>query len=116
MTNELQRLKPFRKITSLFLALAFVLNVFAIIPSAESHEQGEHASHYMVSTADDLPNSHEIDRHNHMEKCGMATCAIDLPLHFIVTKVAFGTKTPFDIRTTQVTSRHLTPPDRPPNI
>lgn len=101
---------------SLFLALAFVLNVFAIIPSAESHETGEHASHYMVSTAGDLANSHETDRHNHIEKCGMASCAIGLPLHFIVTTTAFGTKTPFDMWSMQVTSHHLTPLDRPPKI
>lgn len=96
------------------MALAFVFNVFAIIPSAESHEKSEHASHYMVSTADDLSNSHETDRHNHIEKCGMVTCAIGLPSHFTATTTTFVTKTAFDIWTAQAASRHLTPLDRPP--
>ena len=101
---------------SIFVALAIALNVFAIIPSAESHEANESPSHFMVSATGDLSKSHETDRHNHIEKCGMVSCAIGLPANFQVTTTTFGTKTPFDVIAVQVLSLASAPPEHPPKI
>ncbi len=101
---------------SFFMALVFALNIFAIVPMAESHAKGEDISHYMISATDDSTNASTKLHHNHVEKCGVASCAIVLPTYFSVSATVFGTKTPFNTIVAQVTSRHLTPPDRPPNI
>ena len=103
-----------RKSMSVLIALAIALNVFAVIPSAESHAASESASHFMVSAAGDLSKSHETDRHNHIEKCGMTSCAISLPANFQVTPTAFGTRTTFDAFTIQVASLASVPPEQPP--
>ncbi|MCF8466349.1 MAG: hypothetical protein K9G33_03020 [Sneathiella sp.] len=96
------------------MALAFALNIFAVMPAAESHEKGEDASHHMISATGDFSKAPAKSHHNHMEKCGVASCAIGLPAYFSVTTTAFGTKTPFNTIVAQVTLRHLTPLDRPP--
>ena len=98
------------------MVLAVVLNVFAIIPSAESHEANESPSHFMVSATGDLSKSHETDRHNHIEKCGMISCAFSLPANFQVISTAFGAKTPFCVIAVQVASISFAPPKHPPKI
>lgn len=101
---------------SFFMALAFALNIFSVIPMAESHAKGEDASHYMTSAMNDVSKTPAMLHHDHVEKCGVASCAIALPAHFSVTATVFGTKIPFNTIVAQATLRHLTPPDRPPKI
>ncbi|WP_373086115.1 hypothetical protein [Sneathiella sp.] len=96
------------------MALAFALNIFAVIPAAESHEKGENVSHYVISAMGDFSKAPAKSYHNHVEKCGVASCAIGLPAYFSVTTTAFGTKTPFNTIAAHATLRHLTPLDRPP--
>tara|TARA_R110000782_G_scaffold259957_1_gene351033 strand:+ start:3188 stop:3538 length:351 start_codon:yes stop_codon:yes gene_type:complete len=114
LARKQQKMNWCRKSVSLFMAIAIALNVFAIIPTAESHQAIESATHFMVSAADDLSKSHETDRHNHIEKCGMTSCAISLPANFQVTPTAFGTKTSFDAFAVQVASLASAPPEQPP--
>jgi hypothetical protein len=116
LTEIRKKLNWHRKSVSIFIALAFVLNVFAIIPAAESHDADESASHFMATTTDDLSKSHDSDRHNHIEKCGMISCAISLPVNFQVSSTAFVTKTSFDVIAVQVASLAFAPPKHPPKI
>jgi|TARA_R100000455_G_scaffold30049_1_gene20724 hypothetical protein len=114
---EIRKKLNWRRISvSIFMTLAIAINVFAIIPSAESHEAIESVSHIMVSAADDLSKSHETDRHNHIEKCGMISCAFSLPANFQVISTAFGAKTPFCVIAVQVASISFAPPKHPPKI
>ncbi|CAH1387970.1 hypothetical protein [Candidatus Nitrotoga sp. M5] len=98
------------------VAVAFAFGVFSGMPASAHHADTAGQSHFDTAIDDHLTSSHKQTQGSHIEKCGVASCAIAMPLHFTVTTTAFGTKTPFDMWSMQVTSHHLTPLDRPPKI
>ncbi|MEH6524919.1 MAG: hypothetical protein V7723_02515 [Sneathiella sp.] len=99
---------------SFVIALIFVFNIFAIVPLSESHSKDSDISHFMVSAMDDMSERPDKMRHDHIEKCGVASCSIAVPDFSSATSAVFGQKTSFSVSTTQLGSLHVIPPDRPP--
>lgn len=100
----------------IFVALLFLFNLFAVVPNSIQHPKEDGVSHSISAEVVDFSKSHEKDRHDHIEHCGMASCTIAFIDIASNTKVISATKTRFALSHTVLETLHHAPPGRPPLV
>ena len=99
---------------SFVVALFFTLSIFSMMQASAHHADADSQAHFVTAVDVDTTSDRENFKDFHIENCGTASCAMSLPEFFADASTVFGTKVPFEISGTQLTSLPLLPTDRPP--
>lgn len=99
---------------SFLLALSLTLSVFSMGQVSAHMDVYDSPSQITESSENHKTSNHESTKSFHIEKCGIASCAIAFPDFFTYSSTEFGKKVPFEVTSSRVASLGYLPPHRPP--
>ncbi len=101
---------------SVLIALLFALNLLSVIPISENHPKDNGITHSVTIKHDDFAHDQDRQVHDHVEHCGMASCAIAFNNFDTNSVNHFNVKARYLITDIVLDTLHHTPPGRPPLV
>jgi len=98
------------------IALLFALNLLSVIPISENHPKDNGITHSASMKIEDSAHKHKKQIHDHVEHCGMVSCAIAFSDFNSLTVNYFDVIARFQIINTKLNTLHHTPSGRPPIV
>ena len=102
------------KAISIAVLALFLVNLVSVIPSAMHHPKEHGVTHQILSDAVDLAKSAEKQRHDHIENCGMISCAVAISRYEPNIAEIRVVQMQYDATGDALISFDRVPPGRPP--